>query len=61
MEWVAMPFGLYNGPTTFQRMMNETLRDFLQKFVMVYLYDICIYNRTLEEHMEHLCFLATFQ
>jgi hypothetical protein len=54
MEWVVMPFGLCNAPATFQRMMNNILRDFLQKFVIVYLDDVCIYNRTPEEHMEHM-------
>jgi hypothetical protein len=54
MEWVAMPFGLCNAPATFQRMMNDILRDFLHKFVTVYLDDVSIYCRTLEEHMEHL-------
>jgi hypothetical protein len=54
MEWVAMPFGLCNAPATFHRMMNDILRDFLHKFVTVYLDDVCIYNRTLEEHLEHL-------
>jgi hypothetical protein len=54
MEWVAMPFGLCNAPATFQRMMNDILQDFLHKFVNVYLDVVCIYNRTLEEHMEHL-------
>jgi hypothetical protein len=54
MEWVAMPFGLCSAPATFQRMMNDLLRDFLHKFVTVYLDDVCIYSRTLEEHMEHL-------
>jgi hypothetical protein len=54
MEWVAMPFGLCNAPGTFQRMMNDILRDFLHKFVTVYLDDVCIYSRTLEEHLEHL-------
>jgi hypothetical protein len=55
MEWVAMPFGLCNAPATFQRMMNDILRDFLHKFFIVYLDDVCIYTRTLEEHLEHLC------
>jgi hypothetical protein len=54
MEWVAMPFGLCSAPTTIQRMMNDTLRDFLHKLVTVYLDDVCIYNRTLEEQMKHL-------
>jgi hypothetical protein len=54
MEWVAMPFGLCNAPATFQRMMNDILRDFLHKCMIVYLDDVCIYSRTLEEHLEHL-------
>jgi hypothetical protein len=48
MEWVAMPFGPCNAPATFQRMMNDILRDFLPKFVIVYLDDVCTYNCTLE-------------
>jgi hypothetical protein len=35
-------------------MMNDILRDFLHKVVIVYLADVCIYSRTLEEHMEYL-------
>jgi hypothetical protein len=54
MKWVAMPFGLCNAPATFQRMMNDILLDFLHKFVTVYFDDVCIYNRTLEEHLEHM-------
>jgi hypothetical protein len=54
MEWVAMPFGLCNAPATFQRMMNDIFRYFFQKFVTVYLDDVYIFSRTLEEHLEHL-------
>jgi hypothetical protein len=52
MEWVVMPFGLCNAPATFKRMMNDILRDFLQKFVNVYRDDVCVFTSTLEEHME---------
>jgi hypothetical protein len=54
MEWVALPFGLCNEQATFHRMINDILRDFVHKFVIVYLDDVCIYSRTLEEHMEQL-------
>jgi hypothetical protein len=35
-------------------MMNEILREFLHKFVIIYIDDVFIFNRALEEHMEHL-------
>jgi hypothetical protein len=62
MEWVAMQLGLCNAPAAFQRMMNDIFPIFLHKFVTIYLEDVFIYNRTLEEHLEHLrlvlqCFL----
>jgi hypothetical protein len=55
MEWVAMPFGLCNAPTTIQRMMNDILRDFLHKFVTIYLDDVCIYCRTLWRNTWSTC------
>jgi hypothetical protein len=49
-----MTLGQSNAPPTFRRMMNDTLRDILHKFVIVYLDDVCVYSHSLDEHLEHL-------
>src|SRR5260370_20108261 len=49
-----MPFGLTNAPATFMHLMQQTLRKFLDNFVIVFIDDILIYIKTLEDHSRHL-------
>src|SRR6266498_5503087 len=49
-----MPFGLCNTPATFQCLMSQMLRKYLEKFILVYLDNIIIYFKTFKEHKEYV-------
>ena len=49
-----MPMGLCNMPSHFQQVMTHVFFELLDHGVLVYLDDVLIYSRTLEEHRELL-------
>ena len=53
-EYLVMPFGLCNAPSTFQRLMNTVFEKELNSFILVYLDDILVYSRSIGEHWAHL-------
>jgi hypothetical protein len=53
-EYLVMSFGLMNVPTHFMYLMNFVFMPELDKFVMVFIDDIIVYLRTMDEHEEHL-------
>lgn len=53
-EYTVMPFGLANAPASFQHLMNDTFREQLDQFVVVYLDDILIFSPNQALHDDHV-------
>lgn len=54
-EYSVMPFGLINAPDVFQTLVNDIVRDMLNRFLFVYIDDILIFSETLEENVQYVC------
>lgn len=53
-KFTVMSFGLTNAPSVFMSLMNGVFRTYLDRFVLMFLDDILIYSKSMEEHEVHL-------
>jgi hypothetical protein len=53
-QFRRLPFGLRNGPSVFQRVMNDILANYLWIFILVYIDDIVTFSKTFRDHLKHV-------
>ena len=52
--YLVMPFGLTNAPATFMSLMHRLFNPYLDTFVVIFIDDILVYSKTLQDHVQHL-------
>ena len=52
-EFLVMPLGLNNVPTTFMDLMNRVFKSYLDQFVVIFTDDILVYSLRSEKHEQH--------
>jgi hypothetical protein len=53
-EYLVMPIGLTNAPTTFHALMNDVLHTYLHQFVLIFVDDFLIYSSSRSQHLHHV-------
>ena len=53
-QFRKMPFGLVNAPSSFQKVMNHLFKEFIDRFMNVYIDDVVCYSKSFDEHLSHL-------
>jgi hypothetical protein len=53
-EYTVMSFGLTNAPAYFMYLMNKVFMEYPDKFIIVFIDNILIFSKMVEEHEEHL-------
>jgi hypothetical protein len=53
-EYLVMSFRLTNAPAHFMYLMNSVFIPELDQFVVVFIDDILVYSKSMEEHEEHI-------
>ena len=54
-----LPFGLTNAPSTFQRLMHSVFHSALDDFLLVYLDDLLVFSKDMDQHCDHLRWVFT--
>ena len=53
-EFRTMPFGLVNSGASFQRLMGHILKGLECRFALIFIDDIIIFSKSVDEHLVHL-------